>query len=101
MKQFLQKTLEVLRGVLRVTLDFVSWLVAFLRSVNIDQPRGVILCVTFQLVVAVAIVLAFRNPVGPLAKPLEGQSQPQASPEVIEDTEPQMPDSPLPSLENQ
>lgn len=90
MKQFLLKTLEILRGVLNVSLAFARWLIAFLRSVNIDQARGVVLCLTLQLVVVISMVLAFRNPAGPPARPLEGQSQPLATPEVTESSEPEM-----------
>ena len=101
MKQFLLKVREFLGGALRVSFELVNWLVAFMRSVNIDQPRGVILCVTLQLVVAISVVLAFRNPAGPLAKPLEGQSPSLHAPEVTESPEPETPISPLPQPENQ
>ena len=74
MKQFLIKLLDVSRSVLGVLTDFTRGLIAFLRSVNIDQPRGVILCVTLQFVVVISLVLTFRSPAGNLAKPLEGQS---------------------------
>jgi len=90
MKQVLLKILEILRVVWNAALQFASWVIAFLRSVNIDQPRGVILCLTFQLVVVISMVLAFRNPPGPAAKPREGQSQPLTSPEVTESSEPEM-----------
>lgn len=94
MKQFLLKTLEILRGVWNASLEFASWVIAFLRSVKIDQPRGVILCLTLQLVVVISMVLTFRNAAGPPAKPLEGQSPPPSSPVVTESADPELPDPP-------
>jgi hypothetical protein len=100
MKQFLFKLLDVSRSLLGVLMEFTRGLIAFLRSVNIDQPRGVILCVTLQLVVVISLVLAFRNPAGNLAQPLEGQVQPLTPPEVTESVEPDMPRQPASPSEN-
>ena len=100
MKQFLHKAIEVLRSVWNASLALASWLVAFLLSVNIDQPRGVILCLTFQLVVVIAMVLTFRSTTGPPAKPLEGQVQPPNTPPVAESVEPDLPILPLPQPDN-
>lgn len=100
MKQFLLKLLDVSRRVLGVLMDFTRGLIAFLRSVNIDQPRGVILCVTLQLVVVISLVLTLRNPAGDQAKSLEGQGQPLTPPEVTESVEPDMPRPPLSPSEN-
>jgi len=71
-------------------VEFMRELIAFLRSVDIDQPRGVILCVTLQLIVVISLVLTFRNPASNVAMPLEGQSQSLRPPEVTESTEPEM-----------
>ena len=101
MKQFLLKTLEILSVVWNAVLQFSRWLIAFLRSVNIDQPRGVVLCLTFQLVVVISMVLAFRNPAGPPAKPLGGQSPSLRTPEVTESAEPETPVPRLQPSDNQ
>jgi hypothetical protein len=62
MKQLLLKLVDASRGV-----------IAFLRSVDIDQPRGVILCVTLQLVVVISLVLTFRTeaPTQPIERPIQ------------------------------
>src|SRR5262245_32669304 len=82
MKQFLLKMREVLQRLFRISATLAVRTLAALRSVNIDQPRGAILCVTLQLVIALSIIIAF-NRSGELVQPLKGQSPPQASePEI-------------------
>lgn len=60
MKQFLQKVFELMRRVVAVAGLMGTQLVRFLRAVDIDLPRGVILCITFQLLLVLALILAFR-----------------------------------------
>jgi hypothetical protein len=87
MKQFLLKLLEVSRVLIGVLAEFTRGLIAFLRSVNIDQPRGVILCVTLQLVVVISLVLMFRTAAATPVKPIEGQVQRPALPDPAESVE--------------
>jgi hypothetical protein len=80
MKQFLSKTLEVLRRAFAAFAAFIAWVLERLRSVNIDQPRGVILCVGLQLIAIVVFLVAFRRETESPSRPVPGQTAP-VSPE--------------------
>lgn len=75
MKQFLQRTFDVLgpagRGVVNVSASAVS----SLRAVDIDAPRAVTLCVILQLLIAITVVLTFRSSTVTPVEPREGQSE--------------------------
>jgi hypothetical protein len=80
MKQFLTKAVEVLRRLFRATVEFIRWVIALLQSVNIDQPRGVILCLGLQLVTIVVFLVAFRRDTESPSRPVPVQVVP-ASPD--------------------
>ena len=76
MKQFLLKTFEVLQRVFRVIAQFIAWVVALLRSVNIDQARGVLLCLALQLITIAVFLVAFRRDTETPSRPVPGQAAP-------------------------
>ena len=59
MNQFLAKAIEFGRQLATKLLDITGWLVARMRSVQIDQRRGAILCVVLQLAI-LASFMPFR-----------------------------------------
>jgi hypothetical protein len=77
MKQVLSKMLEMAQRLFRASIEIVAQIVAVLRSVNIDLPRGVILCVALQLIIALSFLVAFRTRIGSPAKAVEGHVEPQ------------------------
>ncbi len=60
MKQFLLKTLEILRRLVGLVLELARRIFQFLRSVEIDQPRGALLAVAFQFLLVAAAVVGLR-----------------------------------------
>ncbi len=72
MKQLLLKARETIAWLFGVIALLTRELVAFLRSVNIDQPRGVVLCIALQLIVVISMLLAFRGAAAGPARPLAG-----------------------------
>jgi hypothetical protein len=60
MKEFLVKALAVLKQASVLLIAVIRRVVASLQSVSIDQPRGVLLCIAFQFLVALAVLMTFR-----------------------------------------
>jgi hypothetical protein len=59
MKQFIESMLDLTRRAFSVAAAISGRTLDFLRSVNIDLPRGVMLCVAFQLILLLAVVISF------------------------------------------
>jgi hypothetical protein len=72
---------------------FIAWVVALLRSVNIDQPRGVLLCIALQCLAIAALFFGSRPRVEIPAKPVTSSIPAQSlDPDVempLPDQEPQ------------
>ncbi|GEM_PF-6093109 len=60
MREYLAKALSVLKQVSLALITVIGRVVALLQSVAIDQPRGVLLGIGFQLLVVAAVLATFR-----------------------------------------
>ena len=58
MIQFLAKLIEMVRRLSASAFQAAGWVAARMQSVQIDQRRGVILCLVFQVLVIVSLILA-------------------------------------------
>ena len=84
MNPYLSKAVEITKWLATRLIEIGRWVYAWMRSVEIDQPRGVTLCLAFQLVVLLVLMLGLTPTpvsVGPPSDQLRG-------PRTIEDAKP-------------
>ncbi len=79
MKQLLQKMFELLRQVASLLAGLIRPLVTLLRTVNVGQPRGVMLCVGLQALILFSLALALHRTAPRLApSPTDTENRPAA-----------------------
>ena len=81
MNPYLSKAVEITKWTATKSIEIGRWVYAWMRSVEIDQPRGVTLCVAFQLVVLLVLMVS-------LAPSVEPPSYSPSAPADVEDAAP-------------
>ena len=74
MKAYLFKAVEITKWLATKLIEIGRWAYARMNAVEIEQPRGVTLCVVFQLVVLLVLMIILTPAPAPV-EPRPGKAQ--------------------------